>query len=136
LGQAYGFLDLATVSHRAGLEPQLVSALHQVIEDRLGLSPLRDWVLALPREDHWQTMARGALRDQYFLERAELAAAVASSVDPTAPPVDQFEEWMQTNTAAADRCRRTFAEIDAIPDRDLAHVSVALRALTQLRRTA
>jgi glutamate dehydrogenase len=136
LGQAYGFLDLATVSHRTGLQPQLVSALHQILEDRLGLSPLRDWVVALPREDHWQTMARGALRDQYFLERAELAAAVVSSVDPAAAPADQIEDWIKANMVAADRCRRTLAEIDAVSDRDLAHVSVALGALTQLRRTA
>lgn len=95
---------------------------------------MRDWVVALPRDDHWQTMARGALRDQYFRERAELAAAVLSSGDGAEPPEAQVESWLRSNQIAADRCQRTFAEIETAPERDLAHVSVALGALTQLRR--
>ena len=134
LGPAYGFLDLATVAHRTGQQPQVVSAIHRLLEERLGLGPLRDWVVALPRDDHWQTMARGALRDQYFRERAELAAAVLSSGDGAEPPEAQVESWLRSNQIAADRCQRTFAEIETAPERDLAHVSVALGALTQLRR--
>ncbi len=72
LGPAYGFLDLSTVARRAEMEARDASEIHRLIEDHLDLSSLREWVTALPRDDHWQTMARGALRDQYFLERAEL----------------------------------------------------------------
>ena len=138
LGPAYGFLDLATVSHRTGQPPQAVATVHQILEDKLGLAPLRDWVVALPRDDHWHTMARGALRDQYFLERAELAAAVLSSIGTATDttPDSQVAAWLETNQVHAERCQRTFAEIAAAGERDLAHVSVALRALTQLRRSA
>ncbi|MGI9609825.1 MAG: NAD-glutamate dehydrogenase, partial [Acidimicrobiia bacterium] len=58
LGTAFGFLDLLTVAERTGIELDGVAALHAVIEEELDLSWLRESVIALPRNDHWQTMAR------------------------------------------------------------------------------
>ena len=134
LGPAYGFLDLATVSQRTGQAPEAVAAAHRLLEEQLGLAPLREWVVALPRHDHWQTMARGALRDQYFLERAELASTVLAITAGDGDAETKVQSWLNANRVAIGRCQRTFTEIETASHRDLAHVSVALRALTQLRR--
>ncbi|MBT8240036.1 MAG: NAD-glutamate dehydrogenase, partial [Acidimicrobiia bacterium] len=137
LGTAFGFLDLLTVAERTGIDLDGVAALHIVIEEELDLSWLRESVIALPRSDHWQTMARSALRDQYFGEHAQLTATVLESTSDHADesPESRVARWLEENDVAAARCRRTFADIKNAVEPDLAHASVAVRALSQLTHT-
>ncbi len=137
LGTAFGFLDLLTVAERTGIDLDGVAALHSLIEEALDLSWLRESVIALPRDDHWQTMARSALRDQFFGEHAQLTAAVLESTAAYAEesPEDRVGRWLAHNAVAAARCRRTFADIKKAAEPDLAHASVAVRALSQLTHT-
>ena len=141
LGPAYGFLDLSTVAARTGADLGVVAELHGEIGDQLDLNTLREWIVALPRDDRWQTMARGALRDQYVLEHAQLTAVVLESMSVALGPGGRsagscVRSWIDANAVATRRCRRTFAEIESIGDLDLSHVSVAVRALSQLRHTS
>jgi len=135
LGRGYGFLDLATVATQSGRALNDVSTVHALIEEELDLTQLREWVVALPRDDHWHTMARGALRDQYFSEHAELTAAVLHAGSPSETPEAQVQAWLSVNEVAVQRYRRTFEDIGASVDLGLAQVSVAIRALTQLQRS-
>ena len=88
-------------------------------------------------------MARSALRDQYFLELGELTGRVLASFGATASSgpmgteetVRKLERWLESNAVAVERCQRTFGEIEEATEQDLAHASVAVRALTQLRRS-
>jgi len=136
LGRAYGFLDLATIAERAGRPLDEVATVHALVEAEFDLAQLREWVVALPRNDHWQTLARGALRDQYFAEHAELTAAVLAARSSSDAPADLVGGWLNGNSVATERFRRTFADISTSTERDLAQVSVAIRALTQLNRTS
>ncbi|NNE97211.1 MAG: NAD-glutamate dehydrogenase, partial [Acidimicrobiales bacterium] len=134
LGPSFGFLDLLTVAERTGIDSDAVAALHSVVEDTFDLAWLRECVIALPRDDHWETMARSALRDQYFGEHALLTAAVleGTSDDDELAPELRVERWLRRHSVAVERCRRTFADIKGSDSHDLAHSSVALRALSQL----
>ena len=51
-------------------------ALHFALGERLGLPDLVTRILALPRDDRWQTMARAALRDDVYAVHAQLTAQV------------------------------------------------------------
>jgi glutamate dehydrogenase len=137
LGTAFGFLDLLTVAERTGIDLNGVAALHAVIEEELDLSWLRESVISLPRDDHWQTMARSALRDQYFGEHAQLTATVLESTSAYAEESAETRvaRWLEQNAVAVARCRRTFADIKNAAEPDLAHASVAVRALSQLTHT-
>ncbi len=137
LGTAFGFLDLLTVAKRTGIDLDGVAALHTAIEDELDLAWLRECVIALPRDDHWETMARSALRDQYFGEHAQLTAAVLESTSAYADESSETRvaRWVEQNAVATARCRRTFADIKSSGEQDLAHASVAVRALSQLTHT-
>ena len=137
LGTAFGFLDLLTVAERTGIDLDGVAALHNAIEEELDLAWLRECVIALPRDDHWETMARSALRDQYFGEHAQLTAAILESTSAYAGESVQarIDLWLEQNGVATARCRRTFADIKSSGEQDLAHASVAVRALSQLTHT-
>lgn len=140
LGPAFGFLDLSNVADRTQIALPDVATLHAAVDDRLGLSWLRERIIALPRDDHWQTMARSALRDEFFQEHASVTESVLRSTnadEAAITPADVLViRWLGSNQVAAGRCRRTFADIQASGEHDLAHASVAVRALSQLSRTA
>ena len=50
--------------------------MHFALAERLGLPTLVARILALPRTDRWETMARAALRDDLHAVHAQLAAQV------------------------------------------------------------
>lgn len=140
LGPAFGFLDLSNVADRTQVALPDVATIHAAVDEHLGLSWLRERIIGLPRIDHWQTMARSALRDEFFREHASVTESVLRSTNDeeaaTTPADELVVRWLAANTVAAGRCRRTFADIEASGEYDLAHASVAVRALSQLSRTA
>ena len=110
--------------------------MSSALEDQLELSWLRQQLMDLPRTDYWETMARGALRDEFFREHAALTAAVLDHLGAGELPSARatVEDWLLSNAVAADRCRQTFADIKASGIQDLARISVAVRSLSQLTR--
>ena len=55
------------------------------LADRLQIARLRDQIVALPRDDRWNTMARGALRDDLYAAHAALARDVLMVTGPGSP---------------------------------------------------
>ena len=135
-GRAFGFLELSQVAARTGVELRLVAAISSALDDQLELSWLRQLLVELPRTDYWETMARGALRDEFFREHAALTAVVLDHAGAGALPTAEaaVENWLHVNEVTAGRCRQTFDDIKASGVQDLARVSVAVRSLGQLTR--
>ena len=69
-------LDLAVVSERTGAPVALAGQVMQCLAERLGLVPLRELVIALPRDRRWPSMARASLRDDLAMEQASLTEDV------------------------------------------------------------
>ncbi len=135
-GRAFGFLELSQVAARTGVDLRLVAAISSALDDQLELSWLRQLLVELPRTDYWETMARGALRDEFFREHAALTAVVLDHAGAGALSTAEaaVEDWLHVNEVTAGRCRQTFADIKASGVQDLARVSVAVRSLGQLTR--
>jgi glutamate dehydrogenase len=95
-----------------------VARTHFEVGERLGLPMLVSRILALPRDDRWQTMARAALRDDLHAVHAQLTAAELAGKPPPEKEVDQAV--------------RTLQEICSDDDTDLARLSVALRVVRSL----
>ena len=95
-----------------------VARLHFALGDRLGLSTLVAKILALPRDDRWQTMARAALRDDLHAVHAQLTAAQLAG---SPPPEKESQQAV-----------KTLQEICSDDDSDLARLSVALRVVRTL----
>ena len=115
---AYMILGMVDTAARDDRDPMEVARTHFEVGERLGLPLLVSRILALPREDRWQTMARAALRDDLHAVHAQLTAAQLAG-DP--PPEQE-----------ADRAVRTLKEICSDDDTDLARLSVALRVVRTL----
>jgi glutamate dehydrogenase len=107
----------------------------QCVAERLGLVPLRELVIALPRDRRWPSMARASLRDDLAMEQASLTEDVLSqrssdSDDPHALVAAWAEGWDTTQSRAAAQ----LADIASGDRHELAELLVGVRTLRGLRK--
>ena len=100
-------------------------------------SAVWDWdelgkILALPRDDRWQTMARAALRDDVYAVHAQLTAQVLRSTDADDSAPARIAEWEEDDSLVVARSAATLEDICSDETGDLARVSVGLRVIRGL----
>jgi glutamate dehydrogenase len=118
------------------VDPLEVCRLHFALGDRLRLSSLVDRILALPRDDRWQTMARAALRDDLHTVHSALTAEVLDSTSEDQSVDDRITDWEKHNEVVVRRARETLGEICSDENADLARMSVGLRVVRTLLASA
>ncbi|GAA3525633.1 NAD-glutamate dehydrogenase [Nonomuraea rosea] len=129
---AYSTLDLVEVASVTGRPVNEVAEVYFDLADRLQLARLRERVIALPRDNRWNSMARSALRDDLYAAHASLTRDVLAHSTPGLPPEERLARWSEGNSAAVSRARQTLSEIWESDHFDLATLSVALRAIRTL----
>ncbi len=130
-------LDIAVVAERTGAPIPLAGQVMQHIAERLDLVPLRELVLALPRDRRWNSMARASLRDDLAAEQAALTADVlALRSGDTDKPDRLVRTWVDGWDSAQRRSAAQLADISAGDRHDIAELLVAVRTLRGLRRRA
>ena len=106
------------------------------ITDRLGIDWLRERVLALARDNEWQTLARAALRDDLLAEQRELTAEVLRLRSDDEPAYALVDRWIGRSAQQVERLQQVLAGIRAGGTFDLTTLSVAVRELRNLITTA
>ena len=115
-----------------GLDPIEVARVHFALGERLGLPALVSRILALPRDDRWQTMARAALRDDVYAVHTQLTAQVLRTTPADEPAPARIATWEEGDSLVAARSAATLEEICADETADLARMSVGLRVIRGL----
>jgi glutamate dehydrogenase len=129
---AYMALGIVQTAARMGIDPLEVARVHFAVAERLGLPMLVSRILALPRQDRWQTMARAALRDDLHTVHAQLTSQVLGATDPGSDAAARVAMWESGDGDAIVRAAATFDEICSDETADLARMSVALRVVRSL----
>ncbi|GAB2572771.1 NAD-glutamate dehydrogenase [Kribbella endophytica] len=132
LPPAYAGLGIVETAERDDLDILEVAKVHFALGERLQLGRFLERIVALPRTDRWQTMARAALRDDLHAVHARLTAQVLATTDPTAEPEDRVISWQDQNDAALSRAATMLEEIVETEGPELAHLSVGLRLVRTL----
>ena len=132
LPPAYAVLTIIETAERDGVDPLAVGRVHFALGERLGLSTLVDRILALPRDDRWQTMARAALRDDLHSVHSRLTAQVLAQTSAEEPVEQRIDDWTEREGPIVNRARDTLQEICADERADLARMSVGLRVVRTL----
>jgi glutamate dehydrogenase len=99
---------------------------------RLQLNWLRDRIIALPRENRWQALARAALRDDLLGISRTLTQAVMSEAPPDTDSDTAIDGWSEHHAAALQRSLGMIADIKAARIYDTTTLPVALRELRNL----
>ncbi|HET8603052.1 MAG TPA: NAD-glutamate dehydrogenase [Marmoricola sp.] len=128
-------LGIVETAARDGVDALEVARVHFAVGELLGLPALVSRIVALPRTDRWQTMARAALRDDLHAVHTQLTALVLSSTSPDEPAEERVRRWEDHDLVMVSRARETFQEICGDEGADLARMSVALRVVRSLLAT-
>jgi glutamate dehydrogenase len=132
LGPAYSVLGIAETAKREDTDPLEVARVHFAVGERLGIGALAQRILALPRDDRWQTMARAALRDDLHNVHTQITAQVLAHTDAGDDPDQRIKHWSETEGVVLGRAASTLEEIWADETPDLARLSVGLRVVRTL----
>jgi glutamate dehydrogenase len=132
LHPAYMLLGVSEIADRMSLDPVDVARLHFALGERLGLPDLVTRILALPREDRWQTMARAALRDDVYAVHTQLSAQLLRDTSPDDSVPARIAAWEDGDAVVVSRAVATLEEICSDDTADLARMSVGLRLVRGL----
>jgi glutamate dehydrogenase len=132
LEPAYMLLGVVEVAQREGLAPEDVARVHFALGERLGLPVLLQRIVALPREDKWQTMARATLRDDLHAVHTALTAQVLRTSSSEDSASARITAWEAGEAELVSRAAATLEQICADEEGDLARMSVGLRVVRGL----
>ncbi|HYB89099.1 MAG TPA: NAD-glutamate dehydrogenase [Streptosporangiaceae bacterium] len=127
----YSAFDVVEIAAATGRDVEQTAEVYFDLADRLQVTRLRDQIVALPRDDKWGTMARGALRDDLYSAHAALAKDVLMVTGPGSPE-QRLAEWVSRNASAVQRATQTLTEIWETDRFTVATLSVAVRAVRTL----
>jgi glutamate dehydrogenase len=125
---AYSAFDIVEVAAATGRDIAEVAEVYFDLAGRLQIARLRDQIVALPRDDRWNTMARGALRDDLYAAHAALVRDVLMATSQGTPE-ERLAAWAEQNGPAVRRATQTLSEIWETDRFSLATLSVAVRAI-------
>jgi glutamate dehydrogenase len=132
---AYSAFDIVEIASQLGLGVHETAEVYFDLADRLQICRLRDRITALPRDDRWNTMARGALRDDLYTAHAALAKDVLT-VTGAGTPEERLAAWVARNESAVARANQTLVEIWESDAFTVATLSVAVRVIRTLVTTS
>ncbi len=133
----FSLLDIVDIATDTGREPTDVAPLYYLISERFGIDTMLGKVTRLPREDRWDALARGALRDDLYVVLESLTRSVietSGAVGVEADPQAQWEAWEAANQDSVGRTRAALAGIIRLDSPNIAALSVALRTLRSVIR--
>jgi glutamate dehydrogenase len=125
-------LDLVEVAGAAGRPVERAAQVYFELTTRLGLPELREQIVALPADQHWQTLARNAMLDDLSGFQRTLTGEVLNGFDDSVSPREMVSDWQSRNQRAIERAGQMLAELKSSQTADVSMLSVALRELRHL----
>ncbi len=132
LPPAYAGLGVVETAQRDDLDVLEVAKVHFALGEQLQLGRFLERIIALPRTDRWQTMARAALRDDLHSVHATLTAKVLETTDSAESPEKRVSDWQLKEGPLLERAATMMDEIVDTDAPELAHLSVGLRVIRTL----
>ncbi len=136
MGLLFSALDVSELRRRTGASFEVAAGVYFALKDDLELGWLRDRIIGLPRNDRWESLARSALRDDFYRAHTDLTASVLVSDDAPHDPDALIQSWIDARPRAVQHCLGVLGDIRATGRGDLAQLSVGLRELRNLIHVA
>ncbi len=138
--RAAGLLDLFSLLDAIEIAGETETPVADVVgvyyftSEKFSIDDMLSRVSKLPRDDRWDALARGAMRDDLYAVLAALTRAVLATSEPSGTPAQRFEQWADANKEALTRARTSLAGIEKLDHAGIAALSVALRTLRGVLR--
>lgn len=135
---SYGLLDISAIAEELQEPVAAVAEVYFAVFERISAIPLLEHITLLPRDTHWEALARAALRDDMYLVLADMTKAVVRhtprSSEATSDPVERIMDWERGNTEQLARVQDTIKAAIKPGPVDIAALSVAVKLLRAMVR--
>ncbi|GAA6524566.1 NAD-glutamate dehydrogenase [Intrasporangium sp. DVR] len=133
---SYSLLDCIEIATDTGESLDDVAAVYFLTSDTFSIDAMLNRVTSLPRENRWDAMARGALRDDLYAVLEVLTRSVLEVSRPGTPAAQRLAQWSELNADALTRARAALGGIERMSYAGIAALSVALRTLRTVTKPA
>lgn len=131
----FSLLDIVDIATDTGEEPADIACLYFVLSEKFGIDGMLTRVTNLPRDDRWDALARGALRDDLYAVLESLVRSVMDTSTVGGSPGSRYEEWARANAESLTRATTALSGIERLDHPNIAALSVALRTLRSVIRS-
>lgn len=128
----FSALDIVDASSTHGLPVEAVTVVYYAVGARLDLGWFKEQIKEHPVTNHWDSLARAAIRDDLDRQQRNVTIAVMLMNPNIADPDAQIDAWMAQYSTLIGRWQHMIADLKAVPKREFTMYSVALRELMEL----
>ncbi|MHB8187030.1 MAG: NAD-glutamate dehydrogenase [Dermatophilaceae bacterium] len=131
----FSLLDVVEISVETERDASEVAPVYYATSEQFGIDVMLTRVTRLPRDDRWDALARGALRDDLYAVLESLTKSVLDGSSTGSNPKDRIAAWSEANAASLIRTQAALAGIERLDNPGIAALSVALRTLRGVIRS-
>ncbi|HZY00302.1 MAG TPA: NAD-glutamate dehydrogenase [Dermatophilaceae bacterium] len=131
----FSLLDIVEISVDTERESAEVAPVYFATSEQFGIDVMLTRVTKLPRDDRWDSLARGALRYDLYAVLKALTTSVLDSSTSDMTPKERTLAWSETNAESLARANAALAGIQRLDNPGISALSVALRILRGVIRS-
>ena len=131
----FSLLDIVEISVDTERESAEVAPVYFATSEQFGIDVMLTRVTKLPRDDRWDSLARGALRYDLYAVLKALTTSVLDSSTSDMAPKERTLAWSETNAESLARANAALAGIQRLDNPGISALSVALRILRGVIRS-
>jgi len=131
----FSLLDAIEIAEEMDVPVADVVGVYYYASEKFSIDEMLSRVSQLPRDDRWDALARGAMRDDLYAVLDSLTRSVLATSEPGGTPAERFEAWALANNDALIRARTALGGIERLEHAGIAALSVALRTLRGVLRS-
>ncbi|RNI23209.1 NAD-glutamate dehydrogenase [Flexivirga caeni] len=132
---SYSLLDITEQAISTDTPVADVAAVYFMLSESLGIDRILSAVSRLPRDDRWDALARGAVRDDLYAVLDSFTAAVIADTPADESAEQRLDRWATENSESINRAQQALVGVSELDEAGLAPLSVALRTLRSVVRS-
>ncbi|MBC7558842.1 MAG: NAD-glutamate dehydrogenase [Dermatophilaceae bacterium] len=131
----FSLLDIVEISVDTERDSSEVAPVYFATSEQFGIDVMLTRVTKLPRDDRWDSLARGALRYDLYAVLKALTTSVLDSSEAGMAPRERTLAWSEANAESLTRANAALAGIQRLERPGISALSVALRILRGVIRS-
>lgn len=131
----FSLLDVVEISVDTQRDSAEVGPVYFATSEQFGIDLMLTRVTKLPRDDRWDSLARGALRYDLYAVLKALTTSVLDSSPAGLAPQERTLTWSEANAESLGRANAALAGIQRLDNPGISALSVALRILRGVIRS-
>jgi len=130
--QIYAMLGVISIAKQVSIKPEQALKVYFHSGESLKLFDVSKQLNLLPGEDHWQSLAREAMRDDLEWQQLRISRGILEQVKEGVDISDAFVEWHTSHHILSERWQKMAEAMLSVSKPEFSMCQVALRELVDL----